>query len=110
MWHNSAHGDRDEDTSKDKEPAKGFNLWEQSIEETADPAAEPGNNDVCHKNLPPLCNEVRMHDRVHRDCLGAYNVVGSREAKDPCKEIPPASEEATDATISSCCDSSPVVD
>ena len=57
-----------------------------------------------------LRDEVWVKGGVHGDGLSADDMADGGESKEPALEVPPAGEEAAEATISAGGDGGPVVD
>ena len=57
-WHNRHYNNGDEETSENKEDADAVQVGHGAVEKADEQACDPRGNDVRHKNMPWLRDEV----------------------------------------------------
>ena len=108
--HYRTYNHSDGDTPEDEEQPGIIDSGQSAVGEEYDAATRPGYDQVCHKDMPFLGNIRLVMRCVHLDRQVANDGRDRSASHDPGEEVPPPSEKATGAAISTCRDCGPLID
>jgi hypothetical protein len=110
VWHDSTNKDCYDASSDCQKPPEGFKRRKCPIKVQDNEASRPYNDLIGHKHLPSLNHVGRVEEGIHRNDHRTHYLNTADQSENPGKEVPPSCKPATESSIWSCCDGSPVID